>query len=69
VVISYLQDGQFTTIPAFIDDLSLVDCALAVFRARGLSVSMRILDRISSEGLSRHELAARVREAMHQQAS
>jgi len=65
VVISYLQDGQFTTIPAFIDDLSLVDCALAVFRARGLSVSMRILDRISSEGLSRHELAARVREAMH----
>jgi 1-acyl-sn-glycerol-3-phosphate acyltransferase len=69
VVISYRQNGQFTTIPAFIDDLSLVDCALAVFRARGLSVSMRMLDRISSEGLSRHELAARVREAMHQQAS
>ncbi|MFN5142154.1 MAG: lysophospholipid acyltransferase family protein [Burkholderiales bacterium] len=69
VVISYRQNGQFTTIPAFIDDLSLVDCALAVFRARGLSVSMRMLDRISSEGLSRHELAARVREAMHQGAS
>ncbi len=69
VVISYRQYGLPTTIPAFIDDLSLVDCALAVFRAKGLSISMRVLDRISSEGLSRHELAARVREAMHQHAS
>ncbi|NCV61208.1 MAG: 1-acyl-sn-glycerol-3-phosphate acyltransferase [Betaproteobacteria bacterium] len=65
VVISYRQDGEVTTIPAFIDDLSLVDCALVVFRAKGLSVTMRLLDRVPSDGLSRHELAARVREAMH----
>jgi 1-acyl-sn-glycerol-3-phosphate acyltransferase len=69
VVISYQQDNEFTTIPAFIDDLSLVDCALAVFRAKGLSIRMRMLGRISSEGLTRHELAARVREAMHRGAS
>ncbi|NCW33035.1 MAG: 1-acyl-sn-glycerol-3-phosphate acyltransferase [Betaproteobacteria bacterium] len=65
VVISYRQDGEVTTIPAFINDLSLVDCALVVFRAKGLSVTMRLLDRVPSDGLSRHELAARVREAMH----
>ncbi|NBO04242.1 MAG: 1-acyl-sn-glycerol-3-phosphate acyltransferase, partial [Betaproteobacteria bacterium] len=56
VVISYRQDGEVTTIPAFIDDLSLVDCALVVFRAKGLSVTMRLLDRVPSDGLSRHEL-------------
>jgi 1-acyl-sn-glycerol-3-phosphate acyltransferase len=66
VVISYRQHGEASTIAAFIDDLTLVDCALAVFRAKGLSVTMHLLDCVPSDGLSRHELAARVREAMHQ---
>ncbi|NBP35178.1 MAG: 1-acyl-sn-glycerol-3-phosphate acyltransferase [Betaproteobacteria bacterium] len=65
VVISYRQHGEASTVAAFIDDLTLVDCALAVFRAKGLSVTMHLLDCVPSDGLSRHELAARVREAMH----
>jgi 1-acyl-sn-glycerol-3-phosphate acyltransferase len=64
VVLSYAQNGAPSTIPAFINDLTLVDCALAVFRARGLSLRLQLLDTVSSQGLTRHELAARVREAM-----
>jgi 1-acyl-sn-glycerol-3-phosphate acyltransferase len=64
LVIDYLQDGHRSLIPAFIDDLSLVDCALAVLGASGLEVRMKVLDAIPSKGLSRHELAAKVRDAM-----
>jgi len=64
LVIDYLQDGHRSLIPAFIDDLSLVDCAMAVLSASGLEVRMKVLDAIPSEGLSRHELAAKVRDAM-----
>jgi len=64
VVLSYTQNGAPSNIPAFIDDLTLVDCALAIFAARGLSLRLQVLDTVSSEGLTRHELAARVREAM-----
>ncbi|NBP63031.1 MAG: 1-acyl-sn-glycerol-3-phosphate acyltransferase [Betaproteobacteria bacterium] len=64
VVIRYLQRDEPSIIPAYIDDLSLVDCTLAVFRASGLRVQMRLLASIPSQGLTRHELAAQVRQAM-----
>ena len=64
VRISYLQNGAYTSLAAFIDDLTLVDCALTVFRAQGLSVHLQMLDRIESDGLNRHALAAKVRAAM-----
>ena len=64
VVLAYRQYGQRSLIPAFIGDLSLVACALAVLQATELEVHMQVLDAIASEGLTRHELAARVREAM-----
>ena len=64
VRISYRQHGALTKLAAYIDDLSLVDCALTVFRARGLTVHMQLLERVESEGLNRHGLAAQVRKAM-----
>jgi 1-acyl-sn-glycerol-3-phosphate acyltransferase len=64
VVIRYAQNGKPSLLPAFIDDLSLVECAIAVFRAEGLAVELRLLDAISSEGITRHELTLSVRAAM-----
>ena len=64
VVIRYLQRDEPSIIPAYIDELSLADCTLAVFRASGLRVQMRLLASIPSQGLTRHELAAQVRQAM-----
>jgi len=64
VVLRYEQYGQASTLAAFIDDLSLLDCALTVFAAQGLSLHLQILDPVPSEGLTRHQLSARVREAM-----
>lgn len=64
IVLSYQQHGAPTTLPAFIDDLSLLDCALTVFAAQGLSLHLQILDPVPSEGLTRHQLSAQVREAM-----
>lgn len=64
VVLAYRQYGERSLIPAFIDDLTLVDCALAILQASDLEVHMTVLDPIESIGITRHELAARVREAM-----
>ncbi|NBP37274.1 MAG: 1-acyl-sn-glycerol-3-phosphate acyltransferase [Betaproteobacteria bacterium] len=64
VLLRYRQRGKPCRIPAFIGEMSLVDCAFAVLRSSAIEVHMQVLDPISSEGLSRHELATRVRAAM-----
>lgn len=64
VVLRYEQYGQASTLAAFIDDLSLLDCALTVLGARGLSLRLQILNPVASAGLTRHQLAAQVREVM-----
>ena len=64
LVISYWQAGHRSLAPAFIDDLSLVDCAVAVLAATGIEVRLKLLDAIPSEGLTRQQLAAKVREQM-----
>lgn len=64
VLLSYKQYGGRSEVPAFIDDLTLIQCALAVLQASAIDVHLQVLDAIDSKGLTRHELAARVRTAM-----
>lgn len=64
IVLSYRRHGEHSLLPAFIDDLTLVECAASILQTSGLEVHLTVLNAIESAGLTRHELAARVREAM-----
>jgi 1-acyl-sn-glycerol-3-phosphate acyltransferase len=58
------SDGRIALAAGFVGDMTLVDTAKAMIRARPLTVELLLHPAIDVSGLTRHEVAARARQPM-----